>query len=109
MAEITFRPSSTQLVLLGLSYYKSCCFQPTGMGMQQERDVDVMEVTMNMEPDNRLDAHNAAIDIEVAGAHLCAMTDLRTGRTCVKPVHHVDTCEFVPKREALRMTEQARC
>jgi hypothetical protein len=57
--------------------------------------------------DDRLDIHNASVDTEIASAHLCAMTDLRTGRTCVKSVHHLDTCEFVSKLEAQRLAEQA--
>jgi hypothetical protein len=60
---------------------------------------------MEQDPDDRLDVHNAAIDTEIAGAHLCAMTDLRTGRTCVKPVRHEGPCEFVSKPDAQRITD----
>ena len=47
------------------------------------------------EPDGRREVHNAAFDEEVASAHLCGMTDLRTGRTCTEPVHHGGSCLFV--------------
>ncbi len=57
---------------------------------------------MPAEPDNRLDVHNAAVDMEIAAAHLCGTTDLRTGRTCVEPVHHRDPCHLVPKDDAQR-------
>jgi hypothetical protein len=60
---------------------------------------------MEREPDDRLDVHNAAIDNEIAGAHLCAMTDLRTGRTCIKAVHHDGSCEFVSKTDARRISD----
>ncbi len=57
---------------------------------------------MATEPDNRLDLHNAAIDTEMARAHLCGAIDLRTGRTCIGPVHHRDSCQMVSKAEARR-------
>ncbi len=56
------------------------------MSQQTERD-----------PDNRREVHNAAFDEAVANAHLCGMTDLRTGRTCIEPVHHCGSCLFVVK------------
>ena len=52
---------------------------------------------MHSDPDDRLEVHNAAFDEGIANAHLCGMTDLRTGRTCIKPVHHHGSCEFVAK------------
>ncbi|MDP9006969.1 MAG: hypothetical protein M3N15_08650 [Actinomycetota bacterium] len=52
------------------------------------------------EPDGRREVHNAAFDEDVANAHLCGMTDLRTGRTCVEPVHHRGPCRFVVKNVA---------
>jgi len=55
---------------------------------------------MDAEPDNRLDVHNAAVDTEMADAHLCGTTDLRTGRTCIGPVRHRDACHLVPKNDA---------
>lgn len=49
------------------------------------------------DPDDRREVHNAAFDEAVAHAHLCGMTDLRTGRTCIEPVHHRGSCRFVVK------------
>lgn len=49
------------------------------------------------DPDDRREVHNAAFDEAVANAHLCGMTDLRTGRTCIEPVHHCGSCLFVVK------------
>ena len=49
------------------------------------------------EPDGRREVHNAAFDEDVVRAHLCGMTDLRTGRTCTEPVHHWGSCHFVSK------------
>ena len=62
---------------------------------------------MESDPDNRLDVHNAAFDEEVAQAHLCGMTDLRTGRTCIEPVHHDGSCEFVAKDVARDVAQEA--
>jgi hypothetical protein len=59
---------------------------------------------MEREPDDRLDVHNVAVDTSAANAHLCGMTDLRTGRTCVAPVHHDGTCQWVSKDEARHVT-----
>ncbi len=53
------------------------------------------------EPDGRREVHNASIDEDVASAHLCGMTDLRTGRTCTEPVHHRGPCRFVAKDIAM--------
>lgn len=47
--------------------------------------------------EQRLDLHNAACDEVVANAGLCAATDLRTGRVCVRPVRHHGSCDFVSK------------
>lgn len=58
---------------------------------------------MEREPDNRLDVHNAAIDTQLANAHLCGTTDLQTGRTCIEPVRHSGACNFVPKDVAQRV------
>lgn len=55
---------------------------------------------MEIEPDNRLDVHNVAVDTTVANAHLCGMTDLQTGRTCIAPVHHDGSCQWVSKDQA---------
>lgn len=48
----------------------------------------------------RLDLHNFAVDQGAASAHLCAMTDLRTGRVCVLPPRHRGCCQFLPKEVA---------
>lgn len=50
--------------------------------------------------DNRLDIHNRSVDESVAQAHLCGMTDLRTGRTCIRPARHPASCDFVSKDAA---------
>ncbi|HWG73952.1 MAG TPA: hypothetical protein VG184_07850 [Acidimicrobiales bacterium] len=55
---------------------------------------------MNEEPDGRQDVHNSGVDTEMAAAHLCGQTDLRTGRMCAKPARHDGTCEFVSKDDA---------
>ncbi len=55
---------------------------------------------MEREPDNRLDVHNAAVDTTAAKAHLCGMTDLQTGRTCIRQAHHDGSCHWVSKDEA---------
>lgn len=56
---------------------------------------------MKDDPDDRLDVHNRSVDESVAQAHLCGMTDLRTGRTCVGPARHSASCDFVSKDAAL--------
>jgi hypothetical protein len=43
----------------------------------------------------RIDLHNPEIDDDAAGAGLCGMTHLATGRCCRLPVHHMGTCRFV--------------
>jgi hypothetical protein len=52
---------------------------------------------METDSDGRREVHNAAFDEDVTNAHLCGMTDLRTGRTCREPVHHCGSCIFVVK------------
>jgi hypothetical protein len=52
------------------------------------------------EPDGRQDVHNSDVDTQMAAAHLCGKTDLRTGRTCTKRARHEGACEFVPKDAA---------
>jgi hypothetical protein len=59
------------------------------------------EDRMKDDPDDRLDVHNRSIDESVAQAHLCGMTDLRTGRTCIRPARHPASCAFVSKDAAL--------
>ncbi|MGH9063728.1 MAG: hypothetical protein ACRDZQ_05905 [Acidimicrobiales bacterium] len=55
---------------------------------------------MDDEPDDRPEVHNANVDEGVARAHLCGMTDLRSGRTCIRPARHPGPCAFVSKEEA---------
>jgi hypothetical protein len=55
---------------------------------------------MEPNPDGRREVHNAAFDEDVANAHLCGMTDLRTGRSCIEPVHHCGSCIFVAREVA---------
>jgi hypothetical protein len=43
----------------------------------------------------RIDLHNPEIDDDAAGAGLCGMTHLPTGRCCRLPVHHSGTCRFI--------------
>jgi hypothetical protein len=50
--------------------------------------------------DGRQDVHNSDVDTQMAAAHLCGKTDLRTGRTCTKRARHDGMCEFVPKAAA---------
>jgi hypothetical protein len=49
------------------------------------------------DPDDRREVHNVAFDDDIVEAHLCGMTDLRTGRACMEPVRHGDGCLFVRK------------
>ena len=60
----------------------------------------VPENIMTDGPDGRQDVHNTGVDTQLAAAHLCGQTDLRTGRMCTKPARHDGTCEFVPKDAA---------
>ena len=60
----------------------------------------VPENIMNEAPDGRQDVHNSGVDTQLADAHLCGQTDLRTGRMCIKPARHEGTCEFLPKDAA---------
>ena len=62
---------------------------------------------MESDPDGRREVHNAAFDEDVVNAHLCGMTDLRTGRTCTEPFDHRGSCVFVVKEDA-RATAESR-
>jgi hypothetical protein len=42
----------------------------------------------------RLDLHNASVDVSAAAVGHCAMTDLHTGRICREPHHHSGGCSF---------------
>ena len=70
-------------------------YEPNGMGDEN----CLLDLTrtggMAEDPDLRLDLHNVAVDARLAGAHLCGTFDLRTGRTCIKPVRHHGSCRFV--------------
>ena len=78
-------------------------YEPNGMG----DDNSVLDLTpaggMSEDPDHRLDLHNAAVDARLANAHLCGTFDLRTGRTCIRPVRHHDSCEFLAADSALQV------
>jgi hypothetical protein len=65
----------------------------------------VPENTMPEEPDGRKDVHNSGVDTQMAAAHLCGQTDLRTGQMCTKPARHDGTCEFVPKDAAREVAD----
>ncbi|MGI8809295.1 MAG: isoamylase early set domain-containing protein [Acidimicrobiales bacterium] len=82
-------------------------YEPNGMG----DDNSLLDLTpaggLAEDPDERLDLHNAAIDTRMASAHLCGTFDLRTGRTCIKPVRHHDSCQFVVAESALLATAAA--
>ena len=79
-------------------------YEPNGMG----DDDSLLDLTpeggMSEDPDDRLDLHNASVDVRMACAHLCGTFDLRTGRTCIKPVRHLGSCEFVAVDSALEAT-----
>jgi 1,4-alpha-glucan branching enzyme len=79
-------------------------YEPNGMG----DDNSVLDLTptgeMTEDPGDRLDLHNASVDVRMASAHLCGAFDLRTGRTCIKPVRHRGSCEFVAVDSALDAT-----
>jgi hypothetical protein len=66
---------------------------------------NIPENTMAEETDGRQDVHNSGVDTQIAAAHLCGQTDLRTGRTCTKPGRHQGTCEFVPKDAAREVAD----
>lgn len=63
------------------------------------------DLERTVETDDRLDLHNTSVDTQVATAHLCGTVDLRTGCTCIRPVHHEGSCRFVPKDAAREATE----
>lgn len=79
-------------------------YEPNGMG----DDNCLLDLTrtggMVGDPDLRLDLHNVAVDARMAGAHLCGTFDLRTGRTCIKPVRHHGSCRFVHADSVLDAT-----
>jgi hypothetical protein len=52
-------------------------------------------VPLPAEAGERLDLHNASIDVSAAAAGDCAMTDMQTGRVCHEPHHHSGGCSFV--------------
>ena len=82
-------------------------YEPNGMG-DDNCLLDLSpEGAMSEDPDDRLDLHNAAVDVRMACAHLCGTFDLRTGRTCIKPVRHLGSCEFVALDSALDATAAA--
>jgi hypothetical protein len=60
----------------------------------------VPENIMSEGPDGRQDVHNSGVDTQLAVAHLCGETDLRTGRMCTKLARHDGTREFLPKDAA---------
>lgn len=78
-------------------------YEPNGMG----DDNSILDLSptgaMSEDPDDRLDLHNATVDTRLASAHLCGTFDLRTGRACIRPVHHHDSCEFLPVDSALQV------
>ena len=77
-------------------------YEPNGLG----DDNSLLDLTpaaaLSEDPDDRLDLHNSSVDARLANAHLCGTFDLRTGRTCIRPVRHHDSCEFVPADSALQ-------
>ena len=77
-------------------------YEPNGMG----DDNSLLDLTpaaaMTEDPSDRLDLHNSAVDVRLASAHLCGTFDLRTRRTCIRPVRHHDSCAFVPAESALQ-------
>lgn len=79
-------------------------YEPNGMG----DDNSLLDLTqtggMSEDPGDRLDLHNDSVDVRMACAHLCGAFDLRTGRTCIKPVRHLGSCEFVALDSALDAT-----
>jgi hypothetical protein len=58
--------------------------------------------------EHRLDLHNAACDEVVARAGLCATTDLRTGRVCIRRARHAGSCDFVPSATARAVAAELR-
>jgi hypothetical protein len=53
----------------------------------------------------RTDIHNASVDQAVASAGLCGFTHLPSGRTCVLPARHPDSCSFQPHPQAKRQAQ----
>jgi GAF domain-containing protein len=58
--------------------------------------------------EHRLDLHNAACDKVVATAGLCANSDLRTGRVCIRRARHRGSCDFVPSVTARAVAAELR-
>ena len=79
-------------------------YEPNGMG----DDNCLLDLTpagrMSEDPGDRLDLHNAAVDARMVCAHCCGTFDLRRGRTCIRPVRHSGSCEFVALESALDAT-----
>ena len=79
-------------------------YEPNGMG----DDNSLLDLTptagLAEDPGHRLDLHNAGVNERMASAHLCGTLDLRMGRTCIKPVRHLGSCEFVTLDSALDAT-----
>ena len=79
-------------------------YEPNGLGDENS----VLDLTptggMSEDPDERLDLHNASVDTRMAESHLCGTFHLQTGRTCIKPVRHHGSCQFVPVDAALDAT-----
>jgi hypothetical protein len=50
----------------------------------------------------RLDLHNASVDETAAGAQMCGMIHLTSGRVCILAVHHRGSCHFVSREEMRR-------
>jgi len=79
-------------------------YEPNGMGDDNSLLDLTPEGAMYGDPNDRLDLHNAAVDVRMVCVHLCGTFDLRTGRTCIKPVRHNGSCEFVALESALDAT-----
>lgn len=43
----------------------------------------------------RLDSHNASVDVYLALSGRCGMMHLPSGRRCPLPIHHSECCTFV--------------
>jgi hypothetical protein len=52
-----------------------------------------------LQPEERLDLHNPAVDEDVARHGACGEVHLPTGRTCTLEVGHDGSCDFVPRDE----------
>ncbi|GAA1622341.1 hypothetical protein [Actinoplanes couchii] len=47
----------------------------------------------------RIEIHNPSVNGALADRGACAHVHLPTGRTCVLPLHHPGSCDFVPADE----------